>query len=714
MTNLNTTNNNTAVNNNPSKGETMMDITTKTAGKMARYLQDKLMGNPHRTELGYLFAQVVKNVTPMLEHGVKYSVLSAEIEETPVVAQYTVFKDDMGEKAENLSISLHPLLEHYGIDPVEFLVSAKVLRLVDGEYVGGKALVKLLGTIKESYGMTTKPVKGNRRNSFVKKRPKVGESLLRRNVREYLEHQKVEVNKDLAQMSKTILGDILTIKEKDRNHEQGVMVDNAYVVEGALTHDAGYFEWVMDWRGRWYQANCFGPNHQASDLGRALLDYSGDFTDYEPSVACGLLIQELQDMCKMTQVELQDNARTIRDGAIGFIKSWYDNTNNLQEVVKKPWSFVKAMGYLADLLDGKKPNIKMGFGLDAKCSGPQLGAIVSNDEFMMAACGLLFEGMEGKSDDPYQMAVNRLYDETKVLVTRNGIKKAYMAAYYGAGWKSFLNEVTVENVDGFYDTLYGGKPSAEMAKALHKAILSTFGKMKALMDELKKNAFDPFTQQRLSIAMPDGFNIEFDYREVEYLGGEFSKDYLEGLKETFGGKSKEFAKQNAKVAFKIYVAGKKDLSFDLPHVVQPFKDHEEEARKTWVNFIQGLDSLVASLIIDNCRMAGITHVSPVHDCFRVPVTQYHLLQDCITQAYMELFGQEVNQPTVRLPRGTNLLGLVFKSVEAISADTPYGDRKKLTPTRWSQFNRCKENGSSLRAKSLVGRILNPKSYYFDK
>ena len=86
------------------------------------------------------------------------------------------------------------------------------------------------------------------------------------------------------------------------------------------------------------------------------------------------------------------------------------------------------------------------------------------------------------------------------------------------------------------------------------------------------------------------------------------------------------------------------------------------ARNGFVNMIQGVDGLIARLIVVNLHRLGATHIISVHDCFRVNVMEMELLRAAIKAAYRELFGTLTNVATEDMPKGLDILGLYFDGI----------------------------------------------------
>jgi len=133
------------------------------------------------------------------------------------------------------------------------------------------------------------------------------------------------------------------------------------------------------------------------------------------------------------------------------------------------------------------------------------------------------------------------------------------------------------------------------------------------------------------------------------------------------------------------------------------------ARNGFVNLIQATDAMLARLIIVHLKRMGAKHIICVHDCFRVNVTEMHLLEAAIIKAYSDLFGNPKNSRTEDLPMGTDMLALYFEGANKVLMD---GEK----PTMVTQFLKSgsrrmpKINGESV--SSLIHKL--GQTYYFAK
>lgn len=456
----------------------------------------------------------------------------------------------------------------------------------------------------------------------------------------------------------------------------------AYVLRGCQKMDAArayISEFKGDNRARMYQAACHGPNGQSSDRSRSLQDLVGVPTDYNVKSAIKLIMAEMGDMTSDIR------AAAIMRRELGDVKFIVANLTAEKPLVSKPWSFVKAARIMAALKAGERPYIGMAVGLDAKCSGPQLGALLVGDQKIAAACGFTMEQLA----DAYALAIVELEKAGFHGLVRNDVKKPYMGIFYGQGWGAFTNP---ENVSPeCWAILHkDGIVTDEAAKKFHKAIMASFGtKMNTVRNMIKQ--YGKVSSGRTKHFMPCGFEVAMNYKHQQNVLGE-TLDY-----ET--------------KAYDVFVRNNVEQYKFINFAINTKEVHEGDfARNGFVNMIQGVDALIARLIIVHLKRLGAKHIISVHDCFRVNITEMELLEKAIKLAYSDLFGFGRYKVTQDLPMGTDILGMYFE-----------GANKQLVegvqPTMVSQFTskgtRYLQKVNGEYVNNLIA-ALGQGSYYFAK
>jgi hypothetical protein len=438
--------------------------------------------------------------------------------------------------------------------------------------------------------------------------------------------------------------------------------DDLYVIEGCLKILAEgnlprVSEHKADHRLRTYQSDCHGPQFAASDMSRSFMDLAGVSIDYNARKAVLAIRDEMLDMIVGKTYEDLDHAiKCLRksDSLVTFVVEQltlkaHDNADTLPEemasdyIVSKVWSFVKANRYLMAIEAGKKPYIGMAFGLDAKCSGPQYGAIMTGDIKLAEACGF---GSKRAERDAYELAIDVCVKRNIHGLTRAVVKTAYMGIFYGQGAMTFCDLSSYGSKPGQHNprllkVLQGIKVDGvsdeerlEMqAKIFHSAIESSFGNMTALRKEIKMAHYH-FEQDEDGLAikvfdttkptmyrMPDNTFVAMDYKEkVDILGNKIMP-----MKEV--------------PDVTIDISGVGTLKFEKLSFKTAIPSLDNHARTGFVNLIQATDGLIARHILVSLDELGAQHAISVHDCFRVNINDFldGKLHSAIKMAYKAVF-----------------------------------------------------------------------------
>lgn len=468
-----------------------------------------------------------------------------------------------------------------------------------------------------------------------------------------------------------------------------------YVLAGCNAMDSNLpytSEFKFDNRLRSYLASCHGPNGQASDRSRALMDLYGVPTDYNIEAVKEIILAEVDDMVSLkgTEFTLQELLDEAVANPVEFLVEMLQILKSVRPV-KKVWSFVKAAKVLAELDKGNRPYIGMAVGLDAKCSGPQYGGLMAGDDNIAAACGFT---LRDDLEDAYQRCIAILDSSNFAGLSRNGIKKTFMGVFYGQGWAAFTDVAQMRKDEQFelVDMLLDGNTfiSEERAKAFHKLVTSSFGKkMVYIRNQVAK--YTNVIEGRMGHFMPDGAKVQMNYKIKQNILGQVvdmdtvCPDVLVTINDT---------------EFKFISMALKTKEVDSSNFV----------RTAFVNMIQATDALIARLIMVHLKRLGARHIVGVHDCFRVNVTELHLLEQAIKNAYTDVFGSQRNQFTTDLPMGGDILGMFFEGLEAsqIAGTDKIEGVSQFTKSGIRRFQKC--NGEYVHI--LINRLGETK--YFAK
>ena len=561
---------------------------------------------------------------------------------------------------------------------IEFLLGTKVL-------IAGKKTIKILDEVRTSYA----PLKAEEGIiERVRGYTQVNDSELFKEAIHALEGTEYMASTDMLNIARRVY------KKATLEQQQRLMAED-YVLKGTAKMEplAAYVsEFFGDRRGRIYQASCFGPNGQSSDMARSMMDLHGVSMDYDTEEVLKLLVAEVGDMGTWeTKAFLDIDYYEALNHTEDFILTHFDDETSH---VAKPWNFVKFVFLIDALQKGEKPYIGVAIGLDAKCSGPQLGALMVADQVMLAATGFTMK----KMNDAYQNVVISCEAQGIKGLTRSLVKKSFMAVFYGAGKAAMFEADTIE--ENTWDVLYKGLSAEEAidkSELFHKAIVNSFGRnINTIRATIKSAGFDFDMEEGkydkpLKHRMPDGFEVSMDYKvKLDINGGVVEKSVSTSTNIKSGLINKTF----------------ENMVFTTNEV-----DYDKYARTGFVNMIQATDALLARLIIVHANRLGAQHIIAIHDCFRVNIHDMHILKQAIKNAYKDLFGSMKNNRTKDLPLGTDILGMYFDGSKEVTKE-----KYKAGCMHHSQFykngTRTLRAVNGIRFKELVDAL--GTTYYFAK
>lgn len=562
------------------------------------------------------------------------------------------------------------------LDPEAIMLALTKARFFEGEEIGPR-LYELAALRTEAYKPALASEGVDRRFDYVD-----------RNRVEHISPLFKEAIHALESTEYTVSDEMLSIALQV---QAKLGVDNdaeGYVVKGcqAMDSDKAYVsEFKGDTRGRSYQAACHGPNGQASDRSRALMDLVGVPTDYDAKEVMKYLLDEVHDMIAIPLVDAIKEHKEMGD--VDFIAKHVliNDDKTKDDLVSKPWNFVKFSKIIRALQAGERPYIGVAVGLDAKCSGPQLGALMVGDQKLAAACGFTTEKLE----DAYALAIKELEKVGFHGLTRADVKKPYMGIFYGQGAAAF--EDITEVTSRVWEVIHNGSPVPVegQAEAFHKAITASFGiKMTSVRNKIR--AYSKITQGRTKHFMPDGFEVTMNYKQQVNVLGEMM----------------EYDTERYDVRISNNAESYKFINFQLKTKEVHVGDF---ARNGFVNMIQATDALLARLIVVHLKRMGAKHIISVHDCFRVNVTEMYLLEEAIKQSYMDLFGCPKATKTDDLPMGTDILQLYFQGA---NRQVVQGEVGSMITQFTSKGTRYLQKINGQYVKGLIYAL--GESYYFAK
>lgn len=513
---------------------------------------------------------------------------------------------------------------HYNDPCINLIGLAKHLGYIsiaeDKSFTMTERWIELVSTKETCTPLTEAVSELNRRKPFIKGGKRKPSKLMSECI-DFLQSTEYHVDAPMVD----IVGDVLNMTHGDI---PAVIQQELHVWNNArnmVKEDVLFSDYFADNRGRLYHVACAGPNPQSSDFARSLYSHNIENIVKKDSAAYQMFMAELYDISggKWTEARMLTRVAQNPAGALAHMLRSGD-------APKKPFTYIRlALDWFKFETTGECDS-RVGFGLDAKCSGTQYLAFIAGNMQMAQATGLV--DSESKASDPYQLSLVELMkllerssmnpsDEIKAQYFnpkdgRNFIKTPYMAVQYGGGKKAltgnkdFATTVAaifgVDKVDAF----------AELAVEAVKAALGE-----------KINMFIAKVMEAVAKKCEAESKLYIDYRHTD--GQVVHKPCYP---------SREICD-----AFSIRVDSTTRVIFGQQNEGKPWMIREtqptaEEFVRTFVvNYIQGIDALVARTVAKYAKKAGLRGFTSIHDCFRCCLADAPLMMDVIRQAYVEIF-----------------------------------------------------------------------------
>jgi hypothetical protein len=395
------------------------------------------------------------------------------------------------------------------------------------------------------------------------------------------------------------------------------------VVQGcnAVKDEASLWsEYDADARGRLYHVMCFGPNPQASDLARATYSLNTLVPVDKGSVAYDMFLEELADIGGGKFNDHNTRMAVAKMPVKALIK-WFTTKC---DGPKKPFTYARMCATYAQFETMGVATCTIGYGLDAKCSGTQYLSFVAGDMNMAQATGLTSSAV--RLQDPYMQSLEHLYainpEYVQLGLDRSFIKTPYMAVQYGGGVKALTSSK---------DFLLALKERGVICMIQIESIAED------CVDAIKLALGDRINKFIAEVAKA----VE---RKCEALGKDFFQyKHTDGLVVKKPG----FKKIEICESFIIRIEEGEQLVFgQLDEDGKPLgewkmtsniMDAEEFARTFVVNYIQGLDAIVARTFVVHAKAAGLRGVTSIHDCFRCILADVPKMMAVVASTYKEVF-----------------------------------------------------------------------------
>lgn len=400
-----------------------------------------------------------------------------------------------------------------------------------------------------------------------------------------------------------------------------------------VRQDELFSDYFADNRGRLYHVACAGPNPQSSDFARCLYSHNVENMvqkfneDGSTTEAYNMFMAELYDISggRWTDAKMLTRVGLNPAGALTFVLT-------AEDTPKKPFTYIRlAMDWYKFETEGQCDS-RVGFGLDAKCSGTQYLAFIAGNMEMAQATGLV--DSETKASDPYQLSLVALMN----LLTKSSMNPS------DAIKETYLNPKAGRNFikTPYMAVQYGGGKGALLG---NKDFCQYVSQQLAIIPE-KLEAFAELCVEAVHIALGEKINkfIEKTQEAVRRKCEELSKPYFT-YKHTDGQVVLKpcFPSREICDAFSIRVDSQTRVIFgqqvdNKPWTIRESQPTTDEFVRTFVvNYIQGIDALVARTVAKFAKKAGLRGFTSIHDCFRCCLADAPRMMEVIREAYVEIF-----------------------------------------------------------------------------
>ena len=413
--------------------------------------------------------------------------------------------------------------------------------------------------------------------------------------------------------------------------------DDWYVVNNSMQlvidygwHTPLYSEWGADARGRLYMLACASANPQTSDLARALYSHCEPNPVKKDSEAYRMFMEELYECAGDKYWAQPEVLAKIASDIQGYLLEIV----HMQESNRpaKPYTLARLAKDFMDFETYGVCDSRICFGLDAKNSGTQYLAILAGDSNIAKATGVTMDAEKIK--DPYVQSLDFLLkkvgdsglsvDMTKL--NRSLVKTPYMAIQYRGTVSALLNsndwQAAMEGT-GLFASCKDINEREKHARAFSELMVSS------IYDALGINIIGFIEALEEAVA-----NI-LEKKGITYFNYEMSDGFL--VHKPCFKKWIVDAPEAIRVDLRSRVIFG-DMQNEKQWMVKdPNPSGEEFIRTFMVNYIQGIDALVARTFVKHATKAGLRGITAIHDCFRTCLQDAPKLKKVIADTYMEVF-----------------------------------------------------------------------------
>lgn len=421
-----------------------------------------------------------------------------------------------------------------------------------------------------------------------------------------------------------------------------VIQNSKKMVEDFGLHTPLYSEWGGDSRARMYCLAGASANPQTSDIARSLYSHCvPNFVELN-SPEYLMFLLEMEECAGNTKYWMRE--KVIRRVAANTKDYILAVLSEQVEAPAKPFTFARLCKDWVSFHDKGKCDSRVAFGLDAKNSGTQYLAVLAGDSNIAAATGITMVDKSGRVADPYVQSLGflrrRVTDHNLQVdmdkITRDLVKTPYMAIQYRGTVNALLNSKDWQKAmegTGLFNGAISDKKKEELAfelstmtvDSIYEALGEDIMAFIEGIEEAVRHILEVKDITYFPYAMTDGFIVN------KPCFKKWTVDAPESIR---------VAKNGVQVIFGD-MKQKKDWQ-----VTDPNPSGDEFIRTFLVNYIQGIDALVARTWVVVAKKYNLRGISAIHDCVRTCLADAGKVKDTIAETYEDVFvgdGSSVNK-----------------------------------------------------------------------
>lgn len=479
--------------------------------------------------------------------------------------------------------------------------------LDSGVYTVSQKFVDMCSVSEKTAPLTTM-IDDNNRRVFKIKGNKVQPSKLMNKAMAYLERTGFSNDVDMTAIVNIV---------KSQHPKLDIWKDIKGSMNGIneMHSDAVYYsEQKGDKRGRMYHVAHAGCNPQGDDYNRSIYRLAVESIVKIDSPEYVYFMNELEEAAgKDPKYMATEYLMRVGKSPVKALSTFLQSKS-----VDSPFMYVRLARDFVKFQEHGECDVRVPMGLDAKCSGTQILAILAGNKELMEATGFTPK----KVFDPYALCAIQM---DMAGIDRNAMKTPYMAIQYGGGETALVNQKDYMAVMA----AAGVDDPTEAAKLTINAVKRVLGKKIIGLQEY-------MAEQVAGIMLRTGKanvvykHIDGQIVDLKVCGKVAITDNFTSIRYT----------QNTIISFG------SQLNNTGMTVSDGVPSAEEYARTFMVNYIQGIDALIARTVASLAEDAGIEGYVSIHDCFRTSLKDTPKLKALICRAYEIIFVE--NDPIAHL------------------------------------------------------------------